>query len=103
MHDLISQDEGIALLVSAVIFLFIGPTVIVVFRGGEQLGDFVLLNSLAFVMPVVLLALWPLAFFWPRREEDPPARAPERPPHSLRPQSRTGGGVQLIRSRRIPD
>jgi hypothetical protein len=103
MHDLVNQDEDIALLVSAVIFLFIGPTIIVVLRGGEELGDFVLLNALAFIMPVTLLALWPIAFFWPKRQEDPPGQGLRRSPCSYPMQSRMDGGVRLIRSRRLTD
>ncbi|GAA2731524.1 hypothetical protein [Actinocorallia aurantiaca] len=102
MHDLLSRDEGIALLVSAVIFLFIGPTVIVALRRGEELSYFVLLNALAFIMPVALLALWPAAFLWPKREDElekPLTRAPRpaTPPNHL------GGGVKLIRSRQLSD
>ena len=103
MHDLISQDEGIAFLVSAVIFLFIGPTIIVVFRGGDGLGDFVLLNALALVMPAALLVLWPIAFFWPKRQEDPPRQDFKRPQRSYLEQSGLDGGVRLVRSRKLAD
>ena len=103
MHDLISQDEGIAFLISAVIFLFIGPTITVALRGGDGIGDFVLLNALAFIMPVTLLALWPLAFFWPKREEGPVGRGPKRAPRYYPAQSGMDCGVRLIQSRRLTD
>jgi hypothetical protein len=101
MHDLLSRDEGIALLVSAVIFLFIGPTVIVALRRGEELSYFVLLNALAFIMPVALLALWPAAFLWPKREDEL-EKPLARPPRPHVPPNHLGGGVRLIRSRRLP-
>lgn len=103
MHDLLSQDEGIALLVGAVIFLFIGPTTIVLLRGGDGLGHFALLNSLAFIMPVTLLVLWPAAFIWPKRWEPESDKPRPRPPRQPLPLDEMPGGVRLIRSRRLRD
>jgi len=101
MHDLLSRDEGIALLVGAVVFLFIGPTVIVALRGGEELSYFVLLNALAFIMPVALLALWPAAFLWPKRQENEFGKPLSRPPKQPPPLDDLNGGVRLVRSRRL--
>jgi Zn-dependent protease with chaperone function len=101
MHDLLSRDEGIALLVGAVIFLFLGPTVTVALRGGDGLSYFVLLNALAFIMPVALLVLWPAAFLWPRRQEYESSKPLSRPLRQPVPPKEVKGGVRLVRSRKL--
>lgn len=99
MHHLFEGDAGTVRLIVAVTFLFIGPSLIVLLRGGADLTDFLLLNSLAFIMPAVLVALWPIAFCWPRQEPIGSSRQSTQLAQRPRPPE---GGVVLIRSRRIP-
>jgi hypothetical protein len=76
------SDQQLLLLLGAVFFAFIGPTLVGVIRQVDGLGELFLWNVICLIVPPLLFAVWWMAFGLPGnwRKRQPQLLAHLQPP-----------------------